>query len=176
VPVCFVAFGGNLGDPPITFRAAANTIEQDGHRILNCAPLYKSKALRGPEVHYEVPDYWNTVVKLDTTYDAPRLVAYLLAVEQRHGRVRSSKWASRCLDLDLLVMGSQTLDLPQVTLPHPELKKRIFVLQPLVDIEPDLMLPCATKALDCLNMRIKSGDRIEKDCDDWRMPINAGSL
>lgn len=87
------------------------------------------------------PDYTNAVAALDTTLPAPELLARLHAIEQAHGRQRPYRNAPRTLDLDLLCVDQQQVHSPTLTLPHPRLHLRAFVLLPLLDLAPDLSLP-----------------------------------
>ena len=112
------------------------------------SPLYRNPAI-GPG---QQPDYLNAVAELHTTLDAPMLLSQLQSIELAQGRVRNERWAARTLDLDLLLYGDACIDLPQLQVPHPRLCERNFVLYPLHDIAPDLVLPHGTSLralLDC---------------------------
>ena len=133
----FVGLGSNLDDPATQVATAAEELRglSAGHFALS--PLYASKAV-GPG---EQPDYVNAVAQLETG-DAPlALLHSLQQIEQRHGRVRTQRWGARTLDLDLLLYGDLTLSHRDLTLPHPRIAERAFVLAPLHDLAPDVEIP-----------------------------------
>jgi len=92
----------------------------------------------GPE---DQPDYINAVARLETWLEPHDLLRALQAIEQQHGRVRQLRWGARTLDLDLLLYGDAIIDRPELKVPHPGLHQRPFVLYPLQDIDPALMIP-----------------------------------
>ena len=88
------------------------------------------------------PDFVNAAVSVDTRLDAAGLLAELQTIERRHGRVRTAeRWGPRVIDLDLLVYGEQVIVQPDLTVPHPGIEDRAFVLVPLHEIEPELRIP-----------------------------------
>jgi 2-amino-4-hydroxy-6-hydroxymethyldihydropteridine diphosphokinase len=87
------------------------------------------------------PDYVNAVARINTTLAPSELLAELQAIETAHGRVREERWGARTLDLDLLLYGSITIDRPDLTVPHPGISERAFVLFPLFEVVPDLEIP-----------------------------------
>ncbi len=111
-------------------------------RLVAASSLYRSQPIDAGG-----DDYLNAVVRLDTGLDAEALLAELQTIEQRHGRERSYRNAPRTLDLDLLLFGSLVLETPTLTLPHPRLHLRAFVLLPLLEVAPDVRIPgCAGTA------------------------------
>jgi 2-amino-4-hydroxy-6-hydroxymethyldihydropteridine diphosphokinase len=98
--------------------------------------LYRSRAI-GPG---QQPDYINAAVKLETTCSPLTLLDHLQSLEQLHGRQRLERWGPRTLDLDLLLYGQQSIDEPRLQVPHPHLHERNFVLLPLYDLCPGLIL------------------------------------
>ena len=147
----FVALGANLGDPATTVRAAIQALRGiAGTRFLAVSSLYRT----APVGLKHQPDFINAVAMLeadDAVLPAPTFLASLFAIEAAFGRVRSVKNAPRTLDLDLLLYGGQTLDLPGLTLPHPRMTERAFVLAPLAEIAPDLKIPGHGRAADLLS-------------------------
>ena len=138
----YIGLGANLGSAADTVRqAAAELAVVPGVSRLQLSPLYGTAP-----VDSSGPDYVNAVARLDTTLDALALLAALQAIELDHGRQRPYRNAPRTLDLDLLLYGDQTLDLPTLTVPHPRMHERAFVLQPLMDLAPDLRLAQGTLA------------------------------
>ena len=87
------------------------------------------------------PDFLNLVVSVRTALSPRELMDALLHIENKMGRVRTVRWGPRVIDLDLLLYGSEQVDLPQLTVPHPRLRERAFVLVPLAEIAPELRLP-----------------------------------
>jgi 2-amino-4-hydroxy-6-hydroxymethyldihydropteridine diphosphokinase len=134
-----VALGSNLDDPPAQVRAAAAAIAAlGGVTALRTSPLYKSAPLGG----LAQPDYVNAVVGFLTTLSAGQLFEQLQSLEAKLGRVRlPGRWASRRIDLDLLVYGELQLVRERLTVPHPGIVSRNFVLYPLADIAPTLEVP-----------------------------------
>lgn len=135
----YLGVGSNLNDPAAQVRQAFRALaELSASRLIACSPLYRSAPLGGPP---DQPDYVNAVAALDTTLSAEALLDALQAIENQQGRVRTVRWGPRTLDLDLLLYGSRQSADPQLTLPHPRLQERDFVLYPLCDVAPDLILP-----------------------------------
>lgn len=135
----FVGLGSNLDDPQAQLRRALQALSELPHTQLAAhSGLYRSAPLGG----LDQPDYLNAVAALDTRLSAPALLAALQAIEDRQGRVRSAqRWQARTLDLDLLLYGEQQLQDAALTVPHPGLAERAFVLYPLQEIAPDLVIP-----------------------------------
>jgi 2-amino-4-hydroxy-6-hydroxymethyldihydropteridine diphosphokinase len=105
------------------------------------------------------PDYVNAVAALETELAPAALLASLFALESRHGRERSVADAPRTLDLDLLLYGDMVVNQPGLTVPHPRMHLRAFVLKPLLEIAPDCEIPGHGKAADCLSRL--TGQRVE---------------
>lgn len=155
--LAYVALGANLGDPAATVRAAFAALNEiAATRVLAASSLYRT----APLGLKNQPDFVNAVAALDTGLAPLELLDALFAVEARFGRVRSVKNAPRTLDLDLLLYGDQQLDLPGLTLPHPRLTERAFVLAPLAEIAPDLSIPGHGRLADLL--LAVAGQRIER--------------
>lgn len=134
--LAYVALGSNLGDSAATLRAAlADLASLPG--ILSCkaSPMYRSAP-----VDADGPDYVNAVAALDTTLLPLELLDALQALELRHGRERPYYHAPRTLDLDLLLYGGEHIESARLTLPHPRMHERAFVLLPLRDLAPALVL------------------------------------
>jgi len=135
VTVAYVGIGSNLEDPRAQVMAAFEELDRLPHtRLVKRSSLYRS----APVGHAPQPDFINAVARLETGLPAERLLAELQAIEARHGRQRSFPNAPRTLDLDVLLYGNASLDLPGLKIPHPRMHERAFVLQPLVEISPEL--------------------------------------
>jgi 2-amino-4-hydroxy-6-hydroxymethyldihydropteridine diphosphokinase len=135
----YVGVGSNLEDPRAQVLRAIDRLAQlPLTRLELTSPLYRSRPL-GPVVQ---PDFVNAVAGLLTRLDAPALLAELRALEVALGRpARHPRWGPRVIDLDLLSHGRERRTEPALTLPHPGIPERNFVLYPLADIAPDLDLP-----------------------------------
>ncbi|MED5618628.1 2-amino-4-hydroxy-6-hydroxymethyldihydropteridine diphosphokinase [Ideonella sp. BN130291] len=133
----FVGLGANLGDPAATVRDAAAAIARvPGVEAMSLSSLYRSAP-----VDAGGPDFVNAVAQLRTGLSPQALLAALQAIEQQHGRQRPYRNAPRTLDLDLLLVDQIRIDTPELTLPHPRLHLRAFVLQPLAELAPGLVIP-----------------------------------
>jgi len=135
----YVGLGSNQDEPASQLRRAFSALAGlPETRLVACSPLYRSPPLGGlPQ-----PDYVNAAAALLTRLPALALLDQLLAVELAQGRRRNGeRWASRTLDLDLLVYGHQSIDEPRLRVPHPGIALRNFVLFPLLDIAPGLDVP-----------------------------------
>jgi 2-amino-4-hydroxy-6-hydroxymethyldihydropteridine diphosphokinase len=133
----FVGIGANLGDAPATVLAAIAALARlPKCRVVSASPLYRSAP-----VDASGPDFFNAVVCLETPLSPRDLLMALQGIEQDFGRQRPYRHAPRTLDLDLLLMGDVVLGTEVLTLPHPRLHQRAFVLRPLLDLAPGLAAP-----------------------------------
>ncbi len=133
----FVALGSNLGDRRAHLEAAFVALHNlPGTRLLARSALYETAPL-GPAG--QAP-YLNAAAALDTALPALELLDALLEIEKSRGRVRRERWGARTLDLDLLLHGEAALHLPRLTVPHPEMLARAFVLAPLCELAPDRLV------------------------------------
>lgn len=132
----YIGLGANLGDAKAAVRqAAVELAAANGVASLRLSPLYRSAP-----VDSAGPDYINAVAAIDTSLDPQSLLALLQSIEQQHGRQRPYRNAPRTLDLDLLLFGDQTINDDHLIVPHPRMHLRAFVLKPLADLAPDLLL------------------------------------
>ena len=131
----YIALGANLGDAPATLRAAIAALDELPHTRL----LRHSRLWRSAPVDASGPDFINAVAAVETQLPAPALLDELLALETRLGRQRPYHHAPRTLDLDLLLYGGARIASPQLTVPHPRMWQRAFVLRPLAEIAPQLV-------------------------------------
>lgn len=136
--IAYVALGANLGDPVGMLKAAIEALQSlNGSRLTAASGLYRS----APLGLRNQPDFINAVVQLETRLAPQALLEQLFVVEARFGRIRTVKNAPRTLDLDLLLHGETTINDPQLTLPHPRMHLRAFVLAPLAEIGPGMSIP-----------------------------------
>ncbi|MGL5727200.1 MAG: 2-amino-4-hydroxy-6-hydroxymethyldihydropteridine diphosphokinase, partial [Plesiomonas sp.] len=138
----YIAIGSNLIEPVTQAREAIAALKQlPNSRWIASSSLYRSKPM-GPQ---DQPDYINAVVALDTTLSPLELLDATQHIELQHGRQRKAeRWGPRTLDLDILLYGNTCIDLPRLVVPHYGMTVREFVLYPLAEIAPDLILPDRT--------------------------------
>ena len=133
----YVAFGANLGEPFETLRAAAVAVgRRPGVELVAGSPIYRTRPIGPPGQ----PDYANAVARVETTLTADALLDVLHAVESEFGRVRDVRFGPRTLDLDLIWYEGEERADDRLTLPHPRAHEREFVLRPLADLDPELVL------------------------------------
>ncbi|MCG8382102.1 MAG: 2-amino-4-hydroxy-6-hydroxymethyldihydropteridine diphosphokinase [Gammaproteobacteria bacterium] len=135
----YIGLGSNLNDPVSQIHSAIAALRLlPGSQLASVSRLYQSAPM-GPQ---DQPDYINAAVCLDTHLGADRLLLALQVIEHQQGRVRdNTRWQARTLDLDLLLYGEEEIACPSLTVPHSGISQRLFVLQPLWDLNPDLVVP-----------------------------------
>lgn len=145
---CYVALGSNLGGPIEQVERALKALARaPALTLVAHSRLYRSRPM-GPA---EQPDYINAVAMVETTLAPLELLDRLQAQERRQGRVRGDvRWGPRTLDLDLLLYGDDTIRSARLTVPHPGLRERNFVLYPLHELSPELVLPDRTRLSELL--------------------------
>jgi len=130
---CYLSLGSNLRSPERQLRQASEKIKKlPKTRVTKISPLYFSEAV-GRRAQ---PPYCNTVVEIETSQDPKALLTSCLAIEKEQQRVRKVRWGSRTLDIDILLYGQQTIQQHHLTIPHPRMFERDFVLKPLFSIAP----------------------------------------
>lgn len=138
----YIALGSNLQHPMEQISLAIAVLRRhQAIRLKAVSPRYQSAAL-GPG---EQPDYINAVVQVETELPPLELLAELRRLETAQGRKRRERWGPRTLDLDILLYDQIQLCEPELTIPHPRMHTRNFVLLPLSDLEPGITLPDGTK-------------------------------
>ncbi len=136
--IATIGLGANLNDPAAQVQYALAELDRlPGTRLTAHSSLYAS----APVGYIDQPDFINAVAQVETTLAPRALLVALLNIEQRHGRERSFRNAPRTLDLDLLLYGNAHFDEEALTLPHPRMCERGFVLLPLLEIAPDTVIP-----------------------------------
>jgi len=135
--IAWIGIGANLGDAQANVLDAIGRLARlDGSMLLHTSSLYRTAPIDSSG-----DDYINAVACIDTSLAAHDLLAALQDIEQAHDRERPYHNAPRTLDLDLLLYGDETIDSPALTVPHPRMHERAFVLQPLLEIAPDIVIP-----------------------------------
>lgn len=155
----YIGLGSNLGDRKMNILEAIKRLSGRGIEMMSLSGLYETP----PWGDVVQDDFLNAVVKVKTVLPPLQLLETLLEVEQDMGRVRIQKWGPRSIDLDLLLMGDDRVSESTLELPHPFLEDRLFVLLPLADLAPDLLLPFSGMPI---------GERIAQFSEDERRSIH----
>jgi len=148
----WIALGGNMGDVAANFHSARNSIEQlRCMHVVASSLLYRTPPLGQPGQ----PDYCNAVIAVESELEPLDLLSALQQIETLHGRIRMERWGARTLDLDIIAIGDNIIDTDdRLSVPHPHMHNRQFVLRPLCDIAPNWQHPrlgkTATALLDAL--------------------------
>ena len=132
----YLALGSNLGQRLEQMRSALRLLEAGGVRVRAVSHVYQNRAIG----MVDADPFLNAVVQVETTLEPELLLDLCLKVETQLGRVRTAGWSPRTIDIDVLVYGEAHVETERLQLPHPRIAERDFVLQPLVDIQPDLKL------------------------------------
>lgn len=133
----YLGLGGNVGDVAAAMRAALQRFDQHP----DCRVTAVSRAFRTPPWGPVEQDwYLNACAAVETSLSAPELLALALDTEKAFGRVRTTRWGPRTLDIDILLYGDEPVALENLTIPHPRMAERAFVMVPLADIAPDVLL------------------------------------
>lgn len=152
---CFIGLGANLAQPIAQLQQALIAIKAlPNTKLVAASSFYGSKPM-GPQ---DQPNYVNAVVAIDTSLAPLALLDLLQHIEQQQGRQRKAeRWGPRTLDLDILLYGQQLINSERLTIPHYGLNQREFVLYPLAEIAPELILPNGTVLQDLLTQVPKNG-------------------
>jgi len=157
VKTAYIGLGSNLGDRQKSIRSALEIITQTPE--LQVVAATDPVATR-PLGRREQPDYLNAVAQISTTLDPETLLKKLNDIETTLGRDRQQKWASRSIDLDLLLYEDQIVDLPDLTIPHPQMHLRSFVLNAVCSLNDKLIHPRLNERITELAARLRGGDFI----------------
>ena len=155
--VAYVGLGANLGEPRRQLQAALLELGAlPKTRVTATSSFYRS----APMGYLDQPEFLNAVAELDTALAPGPLLESLQEIENRHGRERSFANAPRTLDLDLLLHGNSVVATPRLTLPHPRMHERAFVLQPLLELDSEISIPGKGKASTFLSA--SASQKVEK--------------
>jgi len=161
----FLALGSNLGDRRETICRAQALLGEGGDiEVVQKSRLYETEAVGGPAGQ---PSFLNAVVELRTTLPPHQLLRRCLAIEALCGRERKLRWGPRTLDLDILFYGADVLDAPSLTIPHPRLHERPFVLIPLAEIAPEWFHPVFKKTVAQLCCRFGNLSGVNNFKEQW---------
>jgi len=133
----YIALGSNLDSPEDQLKCALKHLAQ----LADCHLTRISSFYHNPALSPSQPDYINAVVELTTTLPPIDLLRALQNIEHKQGRVRTEHWGTRTLDLDMILYGNEIIENEDITIPHPRMLERAFVLIPLQEIAPHLVLP-----------------------------------
>ena len=137
--IAYIGLGSNLEEPVEQLQGAIAALNQNSEIEVTAVSHFYRNPPMGPQ---DQPDYVNAAVEVKVELGPYELLRVMQSIEDDHGRVRQGeRWGPRTLDLDLLLYGEEFLDDPRLTIPHPGISKRPFVLKPLADISPDLVIP-----------------------------------
>jgi 2-amino-4-hydroxy-6-hydroxymethyldihydropteridine diphosphokinase len=143
----YIALGSNLNDPVTQLENAFREIDSlSGTRLLARSSLYRT----APVGFQDQPDFINAVALIETSLEPHALLEAMLAIEHQHGRTRDLRNGPRVLDLDVLLYDTLVCHEHGLTLPHPRMHERAFVLEPLLEIAPDCVIPGRGVVTECL--------------------------
>ena len=165
-PSVFLGLGSNLGQRERNLERALVQLEDRGVRITERSSLYLTEPVGGP------PQDWflNAAVRAETSLEPEPLLEACLTTEREMGRVRAERDGPRTLDVDILLYGELVRDTEGLTLPHPRLQDRLFVLIPLAEMEPSLRHPVLGLTVDQMRRRCPDRSRVEKHQTGWSQP------
>ena len=152
----YIALGANLGDRDANIRSALDLLERTpGVNVTKVSTLIETPAVGGPA---DSPPFLNAAAEIVTSLGPKPLLDALLKIEQERGRVRREKWGPRLIDLDLLLYDDAAIEQEGLTVPHPLMHRRRFVLAPLVQIAADVVHPLLHKTVAQLLAELGAGD------------------
>jgi len=153
----YLSLGSNIGDREAHLREAIARLESAGH-VVAVSSFYETE----PVEFTQQPWFLNGVVALDTTKMPRQLLAALLRIEREMGRRRVQKKGPRTIDIDILLFGNTVMDSAELTIPHPAMHERRFVLQPLAEIAPDARHPVFGKTIQELREALPKGQAVRR--------------
>jgi len=158
-PAALIAIGSNLGTPKKNCIEAIDIISSSpGIKTISKSSFYQTAPVGNTEQNWFI----NSVIKISTQLNPDILLAVLLEIESKMGRIRKEKWGPRIIDLDLLFYDNLIIKQKDLTLPHPEIQKRNFVLQPLNEIEGNFIHPSINKSINTLLKESKDNSVVKK--------------
>jgi 2-amino-4-hydroxy-6-hydroxymethyldihydropteridine diphosphokinase len=138
MPTAFLGLGSNIGDRKANLaRAVAMLAAHPQIEVVDVSSIHETE----PVGYTKQPDFLNAVARVETTLRPRELLDVILAIEAEMGRERTIRWGPRVIDIDILLFDGEQVDEPGLQIPHPRMMERQFVLDPLAEIAPDLVLP-----------------------------------
>ena len=161
--VAALGLGGNLGDPPAAMAEALRQIDRSGDcRVVRVSKLYSTP----PWGKLDQADFYNCCALVETVLEPEALLQLCLSIERNMKRVRVERWGPRTIDIDVLTYGNREQKTQTLELPHPRMTERGFVIKPLADIAPEMVLNGRT--VDAwLHEVVVTGIRVADDDPDW---------
>lgn len=155
--IVYLSLGSNLGDRSLNLHQAIARLGEIG-KVTAVSSFYETE----PVELTSQPWFLNCAAKLDTEKMPRQLMAAILAIEQEMGRQRKQPKGPRVIDIDILLFGSTVIDIPSITVPHPKLHERRFVLEPLAEIAPELRHPVFKRSVRQLRDALPAGQTVKK--------------
>ncbi|ODT07641.1 MAG: 2-amino-4-hydroxy-6-hydroxymethyldihydropteridine diphosphokinase [Mesorhizobium sp. SCN 65-20] len=163
----FLSLGGNLGDPAQSMSAALHMLDESGStRVVTVSSLHRTP----PWGKVDQPDFLNVTAEVATTLAPLELLALCLEVERKLKRVRVERWGPRLIDIDVLLLGNSNVSDVGLEIPHPRMLDRAFVMVPLAEIAPDLVLVGRTAAQWAADLDSAGIEKLDSGRDWWREP------
>jgi 2-amino-4-hydroxy-6-hydroxymethyldihydropteridine diphosphokinase len=155
--IVYLSLGSNLGDREANLRAAIEKLKKVGE-VVTVSSFYETEPV---EVTAQ-PWFLNCVLKIDIEKMPKQLISAILAIEQSMGRQRKQQKGPRIIDIDILFFGSSIIEIPSLTVPHPHLHERRFVLEPMAEIAPDVRHPIFKRSIRELRDVLPAGQTVKK--------------
>ena len=155
--VVYLSLGSNLGDREANLRTAIEKLSEIGNPVA-VSSFYETEPVDVASQSW----FLNCAVKLETEKMPRQLITAILGVEQEMGRQRKQQKAPRTIDIDILFFGTSVINLPALTIPHPRMHERRFVLEPLVEIAPDVRHPIFKRSIRELKEALPAGQTVKK--------------
>lgn len=160
----FLSLGGNLGDPAQSIASALRMLNEDGEtRVVTVSSLYRTP----PWGKTDQPDFLNIAAELTTELTPHALLELCLETERKLKRVREERWGPRLIDIDILVFGNRAIHETELAVPHPRMLERAFVMVPLAEIAPELVLAGKTVSERLAAMDIAGIERLPSGRGWW---------
>lgn len=167
--IAYISIGSNMGNRVNFLKKAIGLLDGDeGINVVDISSLYETD----PVGFTDQPLFLNAVLKIETLYGPEQLLEKCLEAERKLGRKRDIRWGPRTLDLDILLYNQENIETENLSVPHPRMLERAFVIIPLLELNPDIMLPkMETPLIDVLEkIKDKEGVRI------WKRKTGAGAF
>jgi 2-amino-4-hydroxy-6-hydroxymethyldihydropteridine diphosphokinase len=167
--IAYISIGSNMGDRVNFFKKAVQLLDQDeGISLVDISSLYETD----PVGYVEQPLFLNAVLKVETIYGPEELLEKCLEVEQILGRNREIRWGPRTLDLDILLYNQENIETESLSVPHPRMLERAFVIIPLLELNPGIMLPKVETPLNDILEEIQDNEGVRL----WKRKNGAGAF
>lgn len=154
----YLLLGGNMGHRELLLAQAVNLIDQKIGPVLKTSALYETAAWG----NQDQPAFLNQAVILTTALSAPETLKQIQAIELELGRARIEKWGSRTIDIDIIFFNGELIDQPDLTIPHPHMQDRNFVLIPLAEIAPEYVHPVLQSTVATLQQQCRDTLEVKK--------------